>query len=392
VTPIERHERGEDGAVAMMAAVLFIVFAVLAAFTVDFGMAYTARQRLQVATDAGSLAAAQVFKGRTESCSTLRDSLVSPYPTLRTQAQVAADTWAAKNDPDATGRPIQISCTAGQLGITYSAETSSPTTFGGLAGAGQEITLSRGSASMIGEAEAAVGSMRPWGICSGVINTSTLGQVVFVPTLHGATSLKDSSTTICGDENPPGGWWVAQCVGQGNGNGQTEATVAAGCPTSTAYQAVSGQSGYTTPATLYNYLTSKCPSKTVNATCLSSDQGNNFHNASDEWQVLVGKTFTMPVFCTKPTCSHMAVAGSGNNASYAIQRLATVELCGYEFQPRTPSTGWPTTGPCATANAKGYQSGDVINGGGFFLIIKSLTGGPTADWKLNEFKKARLTQ
>ena len=80
---VRRDSRGEDGAVAMMAAALFIVFAVLAAFTVDFGMAYTARQRLQVATDAGSLAAAHVFKGRTESCTTLRDSLVTPSPTLR---------------------------------------------------------------------------------------------------------------------------------------------------------------------------------------------------------------------------------------------------------------------------------------------------------------------
>jgi hypothetical protein len=376
----------------MMAAALFIVFAVLAAFTVDFGMAYTARQRLQLATDAGSLAAAQVFKGRTESCTTLRDSLVDPYPALRAQAQVAADTWAAKNDPDATSRPIQIDCAASQLGITYSAETASPTTFGGLAGVGGDITVSRGSASMIGEAEAAVGGMRPWGICSGVINADTLGQVVFVPTLHGATSLKDSSTTICGDEGPPGGWWVAQCVGQGNSNGETEATVTAGCPTSTAYQAVSGQNAYTTPETLYNHLTSKCPSKTVNATCLSSDQGNNFHNASDEWQPLVGTTFTMPVFCTKPTCSNMAVAGSGNNASYAIHRFATVELCGYEFQPRNPSTDWPTTGPCATANVKGYQSSNVINGGGFFLVIKALAGGPVADWKLNELNEVRLTE
>jgi hypothetical protein len=234
--------------------------------------------------------------------------------------------------------------------------------------------------------------MRPWGICSGVVGTSTLGQVIFVPTLHGSTSLKDSSTTLCGNDNPPGGWWIAQCVGQSNSNGATEDIVTSGCPTSTAYQAVAGQSAYTTPTTLFNYLTSQCPSKTANATCLSSDPGNNFHNASEEWQPLVGKTFTMPVFCTKPTCSQMAVDGGGNNASYAIHRLATVELCGYEFQPRSPSTAWPTTGPCATANVKGYQSSDVVSGGGFFLVLKGLTGGPTADWSLHEFKKVRLTE
>ena len=245
----------------------------------------------------------------------------------------------------------------------------------------------RPAAATIGTAVATVGGLRPWAICSGVATTS--GEVVFVPMEGGSTTAQDSST-ICGSGAPPGGWWVMQCTGQSNANGVTAAIVASGCPTSS-YQPVANQPA-TGPAQLYAFLKAACPNGTENNTCLGSDPGNNFHNSSDAWQTLVGKTFRMPVVCGTPACSQLEYDAQGTNATYAIHRMATVELCGFKFNPRAPSLYWPTSGPCATANPRHYTSAAVTSGGGLFVVIKSLTGGPSPDWTLEEYTAMRLTK
>ena len=135
-----------------------------------------------------------------------------------------------------------------------------------------------------------------------------------------------------------------------------------------------------------------CPSGSANSTCLKQDQGNNFHNSTDSWQTLVGQTIQMPVFCVRTKCSNMAVAGNGNNAAYAIQQIATVEVCGFKLNPRGPSGGWPTTGPCATRNPSNYTSSSVTSGAGFFLVIKGLSGGTSPSWQLPEYKDSKLTE
>jgi hypothetical protein len=229
-------------------------------------------------------------------------------------------------------------------------------------------------------------------VCSGV--TSATGIVVFVPMQGGSAVTKSGVTvqgdSLCGNDGPPGGWWVMQCTGQGNGTGATQDAVQNGCPTS-GYQAVPGQTSTMTPAQLSALLTAACPTKTQNNTCLQSDTGNNFHNASPQWQGLVGQTFFMPVICTHPTCNPMAVSGSGANASYPIQQIATVELCGFRLMPASPSTGWPSQGPCATANPNGYTSNSVTTGGGLFVVIMGLGGGPTSVI-VPDFRDSSLTQ
>jgi hypothetical protein len=123
-------------------------------------------------------------------------------------------------------------------------------------------------------------------------------------------------------------------------------------------------------------MTTECPKKAVGSYCLSSDNGANaLNHTADEWQTLVGKSFTMPVFCTKPDCSDMAVAGGGNTASYAIEMIANVTLCGFNVSAQ--STNWPTTGPCATNNPNNYKPGDIDTGAGLFVVITGLTGGPS---------------
>lgn len=382
LTARRTRRRGEEGAIAILAALLSTLLTIVAAFTLDFGLAYTSKQQLQAATDAGALAAAQVYKGHTGPCNAL-----ALDPALKAAAQLAADKWAGENRPDSVGATIDVSCPASGLTVTYSASGTSPVGLGQLAGVGSEIPIARTAAATIGKSVQSVGGLRPWGICSAVATTS--GQVVFVPMEGGSTSTEDSAT-VCGSGAPPGGWWVMQCTGQSNGNGATAATVLSGCPTS-GYEPVPGQPT-TGPAALYAFLQNACPRGSANDTCLGSDPGNNFHNSSDAWQTLVGKTFTMPVICSTPACSQLEYVAQGNNATYAIHRMATVELCGFRLMPRNPSLYWPATGPCATANPKHYTSASVTSGAGLFLVVKGLTGGPTSDWELEEYTALRLTK
>jgi hypothetical protein len=147
-----------------------------------------------------------------------------------------------------------------------------------------------------------------------------------------------------------------------------------GCPTSL-YHAVANQLSYVTPTTLRTYLVSVCPRKTKNATCVLSDNGNNYGLSNPEWQTLVGHTVTMPVVCFPPQCmASAAVDGTGANASYAISQIATVEICGFKMGG-VESTAWPTTGACKNNNPHNYTPASVISGEGLFLVIRNLQGG-----------------
>jgi Flp pilus assembly protein TadG len=375
------RDRDARGSIAIMTGISVGALCLIAAFALDFGMAYNSKQRLQIAADAGALAAVQVYKGQTGQCSSFVGNTA-----LKAAAQTAADRWAQLNRPGAVGTPIGVECVGtSALKVSYGTSGSTVVTLGQLAVDNETITTNRAAAATIGNATISVGPMRPWGICSNVATTT--GEVVFAP-LEGGKTVQDGAN-VCGGNGPPGGWWVMQCTGQSNANGVTESIVTTGCPTN-GYSAVTGQPTSGTASQLFNHLTATCPSKTANNSCIQSDPGSNFHNAADEWQPQVGEVFTMPGFCTPPQCTATAVDGGGNNASYAIHRMITVELCGYKIGSYA-STGWPTTGPCATKNPKNYKSSDVSAGSGFFVVVRGINGG-SANWTLNTYEAPTLSE
>lgn len=369
---LRRRARGEErGAFALIFAAVVILLLVISAFTVDFGQAYVSKRQLQSAADAGALAAAQVYKGQTMSCSQLLTNA-----SLKNDAQSAADKWAQMNRPGAVGTSVVLGCDAdGGLTVDYGTSGETPQVFGGLVTGHSTITTDRSAQATIGGVGGG-GKLRPWGICSGI--TKTLNQVVFVPTDGGATAQGETSAGLCGTNAPPGGWWVAQCVGQGNGTPSTQDAVENGCKSTTTYTVVPDQSTHnSSPQTLFAWMTAACPKAAVGPYCLSSDTGNNAtKQTQSQWQGLVGDSFTMPVFCGKTDCSDLAVSAQGNNASYPIEMIASVTLCGFYMKQAADANSWPKTGLCATANPKNYKSSDITKGAGFFLVITGLTGGP----------------
>lgn len=382
-----RRRRDERGAFAVLFAFLVVLLMILSAFTVDLGQAYVSKRELQTAADAGALAAAQVYKGQTQTCSQLLGNA-----SLKTQAQTAADRWAQMNRPGAVGSSVSIGCDgSGGLTVDYSVTGKTTQAFGGLTTGHSTITTGRSAQATInGGASLSVGNMRPWGICSGAAKKT--GVVAFVPMKNGSTTLQDAAT-LCGTDAPPGGWWIGQCVGQSNGTGGTKAAIESGCDPSTTYTVVPQQSTHdATPASLYTWLTTECPAKSSGPYCLSSDTGKNPETqGQSSWQTLVGQKFTLPVYCDTPDCSKLAETGSGNGGSYAIEEIATVQLCG--FYMTAPSTGWPTTGACHDNNPLNYTSSSVKSGSGLFVVITDLTGGPAAtNYHLNVFTTTSLTK
>jgi Flp pilus assembly protein TadG len=383
---LSRRRRDERGAVALFTGLVAVLLLVSAAFTVDLGQAYNSKRQLQTAADSGSLAAALTYKGSSVACS----SLILDTG-LKATAQQAADTWAAKNYPGVTGGPISLSCSAsGALTVTYSTTGSTPQTFGGLVTGHSTITTGRTASATIGN-NTPVGNMRPWGICSGAAKNT--GVVAFVPTYNSSTTVQ-SSATLCGTDNPPGGWWIGQCDGQSNGSGGTQDAVQYGCDPSMSYTSVPNQSTHNgSPTALYNWMVQQCPAKTTGVPyCLTSDTGKNPETQTQtQWQGLVGQTFQLPVYCDTPDCSQMAETGSGNGGTYAIEMMATVQLCG--FKMTSPSTGWPTTGPCVNNNPNNYTSSSVTSGFGLFVVITALTGGPSnLNYQMPSYTGVALTQ
>ncbi len=373
-----RAHGGERGAIAVVVAMSTLFIFGLAAMVVDLSAARDLRRLAQNASDASALAGAQALYN-TGSAPLFADAIAAAKDYAAKNYDVPADAWSGCAD---SGKLAYTFPAGGTNCISFDS-SSNPTRVRVVVPVKDVRTpfatvLGVDDISISALAEAGtrpgVGGLRPWGVCSKVVSTS--GNVIFVPMKGGTVTTPP--TPDCGSEGPPGGWWVAQCTDQGNGTGATEAAVLNGCPTN-GYQAVPGQPT-TTPAALSTYLRNYCPGKTANDTCLQSDPGNNFHNATEEWQTLVGQNIKLPVFCFPPTCTPGAFTAQGSNAAYAIHMVATVEICGFELQPRAASSGWPTTGPCATNNPLGYRSSDVTSGGGIFVVIKALDGGPGGSW------------
>ncbi len=382
------RQRDESGAVAVLAAFLAISLFVVAGLVVDLGMARDKRRQAQNSADAAALAGVNALYA-TGTANTAA-AVVAAKAYAESNYGIAPSEWASCTDPGRTGpfsgftRSSETDCISFRPAVKPTEvrvvlpTRSVKTTFGVLAGVSSVSVRATAQAVVDAQPIQAEGGLRPWGICSTVATTS--GNVTFVPMKGGSTASGQGSTDPCGTSGPPGGWWVAQCTNQSNSNGATETSVRDGCPEPT-YSPVPDQPSSTAKA-LYDHMTDYCPKKSESSTCLASDPGNNFHNSSDEWQTLVGHHIAMPVFCWPPQCSSPAYSAQGQNASYGIWRIATVLVCGFKLNPRPASSGWPTSGACATNNPSHYSSNSVTDGGGLFLVVEKLTGGPTGDWEL----------
>lgn len=370
------HRRDARGATAVLVTVMSMVIFGLAAIVVDLGLARDTRRSAQNAADASALAAANELYKLNINVPNIAQAVTAAKSYAQKNHNVPLSAWATCTDPaklphQPGGTPcISFDSATTPNVVRVRIPTRTVKTGLGNALGVSEVPVNATSEATVERGSPEAGPMRPWGICSKRLLDP--GRVTFLPMKDGSSSGKDP-TADCGNEGPPGGWWIAQCIGQSNGIGATRAAVQNGCNPDS-YTPVPGQPNPGTPTTLRQYLQGYCPGGASTYHCLSNDTGNSFSLTSPDWQLLVGSTIRMPVLCFPPQCDTGAYASTGSGASYAIYRIAKVEICGFHLPPSAPSTAWPTVGPCATKNPKNYTSADVTSGAGFFGVIKSVIG------------------
>ncbi|WP_224279549.1 pilus assembly protein TadG-related protein [Nocardioides lacusdianchii] len=139
--------KNERGAVAIMVSVLTVVIMILAAFSVDLGLAYSTKRQLATAADAASLAAVSVYKKDfVGSCSA---AALASQSTVRTAAEAAADSVYVANytsGTTASGDITAVQCKGVGVEVVYRATGSSGSPFGVLAG-GTGAIATKGSAA-----------------------------------------------------------------------------------------------------------------------------------------------------------------------------------------------------------------------------------------------------
>lgn len=338
------RRRDERGAIAIMAAAVATALFVVAAFAVDFGMAYNSKRQLQTAADAGVLAAAAVYTKYPGTCSTL--ALNTAY---RTEAQTAADKYRLENRPGSTGTTIAVTCNAqGELEVTYATTGSTEKVFGQLAGGGgSTITTSRTASAVVDVPPAVSENVRPYMLCSADVPVGTPGGVVEIKPPGQAHGGSD-----CAGAEAGGNWWFVDCQTEGgNSNGSMSAeemgeAIRNGCTNTISIVRPQNSS---TSGTLSSSLTANCKTGSpATASCLDGDTGNSSlqnKKAYEAWDDILGKSVIFPVFCTDPTCSPDTVSGTGTNSRYPVYKLAAAVVCGFHIYDNNVKVS--ATGDCS---------------------------------------------
>lgn len=341
-----RPRRDEQGAVAVLVALLVSMLMVLSGFAIDFGAAYTSKRQLQNAADAGALAAARVFSAKPGTCAALIGNAA-----LKAQARTAAVNTAEANRAGHSTVQFDPHCLTtgkykGSLEVTYEASGATTSFFGPLAGASSSITTAR-NASAVVYVPGTKRKLRPYGLCDlDVPPAASLPSAIKEIKMPG----QSWSGSDCPNAQKGGNWWFNTCPGE-SGSGMSPPEVAAairnGCANDAAVVTPQDPS---TPAKLSASLTKNCSGQSdVSPSCLDADTGNSsLSNPAVEtaWKDILGQTILLPVFCSTPSvCNPSTVSGTGTNRVYPVYKLAPVVVCGYHMYD--VGSAVTSTGDCA---------------------------------------------
>lgn len=339
--------KDDDGAIAVIVALLLVVTVGIAAFTTDFGSAYVSKRQLQSAADAGSLAAAQELGKYTGSCTS-----VSTSSTARAAAQASAEQYAQANrggDRQRTDWSVACSADGRSIEVTYANSATTPRFFGGLFGAGP-YTTSRTATAAVGVPSGGYG-LRPYFVC--------ISDAQALQATSGSGYLRIAfPNPSCG--NQPGNWYTSDCPEDGSGNGTPVIAVNTriGCESTISIVDTSSAGG--NAAQIKALLLAACagnPAMSASRGCLTGNTGNLPSNPiSTEWTALLGKDIALPVF--QPD----TVVGTGNNAKYPVKAILGVTVCAYK---------WNSKSGRSTAN--GCQGITIPSGNANFLWLKYKT-------------------
>ncbi len=361
----------EEGAVAIVVALLLSVLLIISAFAVDFGLSYSSSLSLQTAADAASIAAASSYSDEQVSCvgGTLsRTGGPRSLGVMQADAQTAARNIMNENHLDAVESPgaFTVGCESGAIVVRWANNAATDAGLGGVIGV-NEITAERRSAAALSSPDTVVDGLRPYAVCSGDLPPSIPSAIVMIRYPgHVATGSQCPSTS--------GGWLTLDCPviadgdnhpDEGNGQPALEYATEFGC--SNPVSIVPNQDSDT--AARHNQMVVACnpPANIPDEDCLgvqTGDVGNK--NIWDAWRAILGEEITLPVICGQPPCTPAVSIGTGDTARHPVQRLAGVTVCGFHFGNNSQRHGDTQAGPCAGADASPGGNKSVDN---YILLV-----------------------
>ncbi len=297
------RRRQEDGAVAVMVALMTTMLIGIMAFVTDFGMAYANKAAVQNGADAAALAVArQVTSTASPTINCTGLALASAAdPSLR----ALAEQYFANNSPrGGTLAPgtagLSFSCTSVGFTVAVTGTQDSPAFFGQIYGA-SKIPITQSAKAVVGPAKEVTG-LRPFAVCQ------------MDASLMSATGLNytisfDNADAGCG--YAPGNWGILDFDGGSNPTGDTADWI------------LNGYSGSVS---------------TASPSYIDGDPGAPGPGALDsEMDAILGIDITLPVFDD--------VTGSGNNTKFRITGFVTATMCGWKFNNKSGHAACFTTVP-----------------------------------------------
>jgi Putative Flp pilus-assembly TadE/G-like len=381
---LNRRSHDDHGAVAIIVAILAVVLFGLAAFSVDFGLAYTSKRNLQKGADAAALASAsEIIKlaRPTDTCAAIAARYTSDAA-FRTALQKVADDYSRANRSSATRLGMEVRCSADskRVEVLYRAGGTTPRLFGGLFGSG-DYSTSRQAVADIFVPSSGQG-LRPYFLC-----VSDLTRLQGTDGIVQVRYEKDSAP--CGTF--PGNWYTANCpVFQGNGD-LADYTLN-GCSHEVKIIEPVAPDTTVTQATVLSECSPSLQTKDPSG-CLVSNPGNIASGSSQSGQQIIGAwdylltlpSIAVPIFNTQwktwadaANTSDCKSNGQGANGCYPVQAIAGVKVCGYRWQnkdgldPERAVPGSPCTGVDALLAA--IPSSDKSNYLWLKLVGVQLTG------------------
>ena len=338
------HDRG---AVAVIVALMAVVLVGMAAFAVDFGVAYANKTSLQKAADAAALGAAgKIIRlvSSSDDCTAISAMWSGNTGGFQTTVQSTADTIAVQNTPISTRTGMDVKCSTDgkRVEVSYSNTGSTSSIFGGLFGV-STLSASRTATADIYAAPDGVG-LRPYALCTAdadALVTASTSATKWVGVAY--------PNAACG--NYGGNWYTLNCPEDGN-NGTLDTTTLYGCKDDVGIIPQVDSAGVPlSTGTIDASIVKECTDisgGTVNtpADCLLANPGNvRANNVVSAWDVLLTKPSIMipifdPVWNTYSTTMVKGCTTGGNNGCYPVKALASVKVCGYAWGNKT---GWDTT-------------------------------------------------
>ena len=333
-----RELNSDDGAVAILVAILTTVLVGCAAFATDLGMAYSNKRELQKGADAAALRGAGLIISSiayNDTCATVAAAYAANTNNLATNLHTAADAIAAANNGTSQRTGMTVTCSSDnkRVEVSYSNTGSIPSIFAGIWGV-NSLNASTTATADLYVATSGVG-LRPYAVCAtdaaSLVAAAASNQKWFGVTYPNAT---------CG--NYGGNWYTLNCPEDTN-NGTLSTDTANGCLDSVGvipqYDTSVSPAVPLPPATIDASIVSQCTDTMAGTVdtpqdCMSANPGNvAAQGVINAWDTLLAKpSITVPVF--DPTwntyaTNQVAKCRQGNNGCYPVQSLAAVKVCGY---------------------------------------------------------------